>query len=249
MAQLYQVVFTGELKSGANAEQAARDFAAVFKVPEEKAWKLVLDRSPHVLKRDIDEANAARYRDILDEIGLEVRVEESGRPAHHADSGDAAIAYVNGNIAEYNRIVAEAMPKIQDRVDMIMGKLDDGKNFDDLMLQYSDDNSLKEEPYKTRGFRIGPYSSSFDLPEYLAALYTLKAEGEYTDPVTTYLGVYIIWCEEMLAGPVAYEEVKDRYRRKIINQRKEYTWSALGQEWIDEAKAAGTLKQYPDRLF
>jgi hypothetical protein len=92
MAQLYQVVFTGELKSGANAEQAARDFAAVFKVPEEQAWKLVLDRSPHVLKRDIDEANAARYRDILDEIGLEVRVEESGRPAHLADSGDAAAA-------------------------------------------------------------------------------------------------------------------------------------------------------------
>ena len=97
MAQLYQVVFTGELKSGANAEQAARDFAAVFKVPEEKAWKLVLDRSPHVLKRDIDEANAARYRDILDEIGLEVRVEESGRPAHHADSGDAAAAAPSHN--------------------------------------------------------------------------------------------------------------------------------------------------------
>lgn len=166
-----------------------------------------------------------------------------------ADSGDAAIAYVNGNIAKYNRIVAEAMPKIQDRVDMIMEKLDSGEDFDQLMIQYSDDSSLKEEPYLTRGFLIGPYSSSFDLPEYLSALFTLKAEGEYTDPVTTYLGVYIIKCEEMLAGPVAYEEVKDRYRRKIINQRKEYAWSALGQEWIDEAKTAGILEQYPERLL
>lgn len=165
-----------------------------------------------------------------------------------ADSGAAAIAYVNGNIAEYNRIVGEAVPKIQERVDMIMQKLNDGADFDDLMVRYSDDSSLNEEPYKTRGFLVGPYSTSFDLPEYLAALKTLEAEGEYTDPVTTYVGVYIIKCEEMLAGPVPYEEVKDRYKQKIIKQRKEYAWSALGQDWIDKAKAEGTLKQYPDRL-
>ncbi len=165
-----------------------------------------------------------------------------------ADSGAAAIAYVNGNIAEYNRIVDEAVPKIQERVDMIMQKLNSGADFDDLMVRYSDDSSLNEEPYLTRGFLIGPYSTSFDLPEYLAALETLEAVGEYTDPVTTYVGVYIIKCEEMLAGPVPYEEVKDRYKRKIIKQRKEYAWSALGQDWIDKATAEGTLKQYPDRL-
>ena len=165
-----------------------------------------------------------------------------------ADSGAAAIAYVNGNIAEYNRVVSEAMPKIQERVDMIMQKLNGGADFDDLMVRHSDDSSLNEEPYLTRGFLVGPYSTSFDVPEYLAALKTLEAEGEYTEPVTTFVGVYIIGCEEMLAGPVPYEEVKDRYKRKIIKQRKEYAWSALGQDWIDKATAEGTLKQYPDRL-
>jgi parvulin-like peptidyl-prolyl isomerase len=165
-----------------------------------------------------------------------------------ADSGAAAIAYVNGNIAEYNRVVGEAMPKIQERVDMIMQELNGGADFDDLMVEYSDDSSLNEEPYLTRGFLVGPYSTSFDLPEYLAALKTLEAEGEYTEPVTTYVGVYIIGCEEMLAGPVPYEEVKDRYKGKIIKQRKEYAWAALGQDWIDKAAAEGTLKQYPDRL-
>jgi len=164
-----------------------------------------------------------------------------------ADSGAAGVAYVNGDIDKYNGIVKEAAPKIQGRVDIIMQKLNDGGDFDDLMVQYSDDSSLKVEPYKTRGFLIGPYTS-FDLPEYLAALDTLKAAGEYTDPVTTYIGVYIIKCEKMLAGPVAYEEVKDQYKRKIINQRKAYAWSALGQDWIDKAKTDRTLKQYPDRL-
>ncbi len=36
MSAQYQVVFTGQLKPGTNGEQAARDFAAVFKVPDEK---------------------------------------------------------------------------------------------------------------------------------------------------------------------------------------------------------------------
>ena len=165
-----------------------------------------------------------------------------------ADSGAAGIAYVNGDIHKYNKIIEEAIPKIQGRVDMIMRKLNNGADFDDVMLQYSDDTMFQEEPYKSRGFLIGPYSSSFDLPEYLEALKSLEAEGEYTDPITTYLGVYIIGCEKMMAGPVAYEEVKDQYKRKIIDQRKDYTWSALGQEWIDEAKTDGTLKQYPERL-
>lgn len=75
MPDLYQVVFTGALASTVAQEQVVRDFAAVFKVPEEKAWRLVLSNSEHVLKKDIDRANAERYRQLLEEIGLVVRVE------------------------------------------------------------------------------------------------------------------------------------------------------------------------------
>lgn len=94
MAMLYQVVYTGALQPHVNAEQAARDFAAIFKVPDEKAWKLVLGKRAHVLKREVDEANANRYRDILEEIGLDVRVEPSGTPLDRAaaDAADAADA-------------------------------------------------------------------------------------------------------------------------------------------------------------
>ena len=80
MGGLYQVVFTGELQPHVSAEQAARDFAAVFKVPEQKATKLVFGRSEHVLKKEVDEANAQRYREVLEEIGLKVRVEPAGPP-------------------------------------------------------------------------------------------------------------------------------------------------------------------------
>jgi uncharacterized membrane protein len=85
MNNLYRVVFTGRLRTGIPAEQAARDFASVFKVPEEKAWKLVLDGNEHVLKKEVDQGNAERYMQILEEIGLEIRIDPldpSAAPAH-----------------------------------------------------------------------------------------------------------------------------------------------------------------------
>jgi uncharacterized membrane protein len=89
MNRLFQVVFTGQLLPGVNPEQAARDFAAVFKIPEEKAWRLILDQHEHVLKREVNEANADRYREVLEEVGLLVRVEPAGTPLEGEPSGDA----------------------------------------------------------------------------------------------------------------------------------------------------------------
>ncbi len=78
MANLYRVVFTGRLQAGIDPKQAVSDFASVFKVPLERASELVLDGKEHVLKREVDDANARRYREILEDIGLEIRIE----PAH-----------------------------------------------------------------------------------------------------------------------------------------------------------------------
>lgn len=92
MSAFHQVVFTGRLKPGVNAEQAARDFAAVFKLPEEKAWRLILDGGEHVLKREVDDSNAERYREVLEEIGLEVRVEPAGTPLGGGEPAAEALA-------------------------------------------------------------------------------------------------------------------------------------------------------------
>ena len=80
MTNLYRVVFTGRLRKGFSAEQAARDFASVFKVSEEKAWKLVLDGREHVLKKEVDQVNSERYMQILEEIGLEIRIDPVDSP-------------------------------------------------------------------------------------------------------------------------------------------------------------------------
>lgn len=118
MGMLYQVVYTGALQPQASAEQTVRDFAAIFKVAEDKARELLLGGGARVLKQEIDQANAARYREILEEIGLEVRVEPSGTPVDpHAASpsiassaSGSAGAFSGATSAEPGRHGAEPPP-------------------------------------------------------------------------------------------------------------------------------------------
>jgi uncharacterized membrane protein len=78
MGALYQILFTGQLKPGIDPEEALQEFATVFKVPDDKARQLVLGGQERVLKKEVDEANAERYRALLDDLGLVVRVEPIG---------------------------------------------------------------------------------------------------------------------------------------------------------------------------
>lgn len=163
------------------------------------------------------------------------------------DRGTAAIAYVNGNIGEYNKVIADAMPSIQPKIDEILGKLEAGEDFTNIMKQHSDDESLNVEPYVTNGFLIGPYTS-YDLTEYLDAIKTLTTEGEYTEPIMTYMGAYIIQCVKLMGGSVPYDDVKNNLKQTMIKQRKAYKWSTLGQNWIDNAINNKSLKTYEERL-
>ncbi|EIC22041.1 BPSS1780 family membrane protein [Thiorhodovibrio frisius] len=84
MSKLCTVVFTGQLQPGSDPEQAAKKFASVFKVPEDKARRLIRDGQEKALKKDVDPAAAAHYREILDEIGLITRIDTgagSGTPS------------------------------------------------------------------------------------------------------------------------------------------------------------------------
>lgn len=82
MSKLCTVVFTGQLIPGTDPEQAAQKFAAVFKVPEDKARQLIRDGKEKALKKDVDPTAAAHYRDVLTEIGFATRIDSpDGAPS------------------------------------------------------------------------------------------------------------------------------------------------------------------------
>ncbi len=160
--------------------------------------------------------------------------------------GAAAIAYANGDMTEYNRIIDEALPSIQPKIDEVLAKLEAGEDFTALIDEYNDDTSVDIEPYRSEGFAEGPYSTNIDIPGYIDALTKLTAPGQYTT-INTFYGCYIIRCEKLLEGAVPYEDVKDSFTTSLEAQNKDVEWSTVTQGWIDEAKNAGTLKLYTDR--
>ena len=68
-AGTFRVVVSGKTLAGTSAEQAVANFAAMFRVPVERAQSLIGRRA--VVKRDVDERTAASYVAALQKSGLE----------------------------------------------------------------------------------------------------------------------------------------------------------------------------------
>lgn len=77
--QRYRIVFKGELKGRIEAEEVVERLVSTFRLPEARARFLVLEGSRRVIKRDLDQRYAERYRAALEKIGMVVKVEPMGR--------------------------------------------------------------------------------------------------------------------------------------------------------------------------
>jgi hypothetical protein len=75
MDQRYRILFTGQLQSGADVEEVVERLVVTFKIPAAQARLLVRDGNRHLIKKDLDEADAQRYRAVLEKAGMIVQVE------------------------------------------------------------------------------------------------------------------------------------------------------------------------------
>lgn len=72
-AQRFDIVFCGETRDGF-APDAVRDaFGRLFKLPVERIAPLFSGK-PCVIKKDLSEADAAKYREVLNRVGAEVEL-------------------------------------------------------------------------------------------------------------------------------------------------------------------------------
>jgi hypothetical protein len=70
----YNIVFAGELAPGTERAEARRRIQVLFKLSDEAAERLFGDR-PVTIKRGVDSASVARYRDAFREAGAFIRAE------------------------------------------------------------------------------------------------------------------------------------------------------------------------------
>jgi predicted Zn-ribbon and HTH transcriptional regulator len=88
MSTLYKIIFTGQLQTGIDPEQAVRDFATTFKVSHEKASQLIQTERETVLKSDIEFDNAKRYQKVLEDLGLCVEIKPANQHASSKETNN-----------------------------------------------------------------------------------------------------------------------------------------------------------------
>ena len=161
-------------------------------------------------------------------------------------ASEAYQAYYYDETEEYEAATAKGMAALQPTLDEIMAKLEEGEDFEALMEQYNEDPDMKNEPTKTQGVIVGPYSS-IDIPGYSEAIEVLKQPGDYTQPFATPIGAYIVRCEKLLAGTVPLEDVYDQIHSSLLTERSESKWIQITQEWVEAATTNGSLKIHANR--
>lgn len=77
-ASTFSVVISGKLKEGFDPEKIKAAFAALLKVPPEKAAALM--RREWVLKKNLDQQTATKYKTRLESIGLIIGLKEHAPP-------------------------------------------------------------------------------------------------------------------------------------------------------------------------
>jgi hypothetical protein len=101
----FDIQFAGELVAGADPDATRERLGELFKLPPEALDRL-FDGQPHILKRDLDQATAVRFRDAFGESGAILRLipiaarPESAVPDQAAPEAARSSPPVEGTVAD-----------------------------------------------------------------------------------------------------------------------------------------------------
>ncbi|MCB0754360.1 MAG: peptidylprolyl isomerase [Flavobacteriales bacterium] len=81
----------------------------------------------------------------------------------------------------------EQIKEAKTKIDEVKGLLDSGKNFEDLAKKYSEDRGSAD-----KGGALPTFGTGRMVPEFEAAAFGLKEDGDYSEPVLTEYGWHIV---------------------------------------------------------
>jgi peptidyl-prolyl cis-trans isomerase SurA len=99
--------------------------------------------------------------------------------------------------------------KIKQRIDSVYQKLKAGEKWEDLVKKYSDDKGSA-----AKGGVLPKFGVNRMVPEFIDAIYKLRKEGDYSEPVKTPYGWHIIKLVER-KSPGTFDEEKSDLKQKV----------------------------------
>lgn len=106
--------------------------------------------------------------------------------------------------------------KIKNLIFEIYDQLKNGRHWDELCKEYSEDTNTKNAGGKLRPFGVGALAS---IPEFEATAFSLQKPGDVSDPFQSSIGWHIIRLEKKIPMP-AYAEVEASLKKRVARDER-----------------------------
>ena len=182
--QLFEVAFSGQISEGANPDEVKARVGKMFNADETKLAQLFSGRRV-VIKKNIDQATAAKYKTALNRAGAECEVSPMGgeapaeKPAAAAPAAAAAAPATAPSMDYETRDHGEVEPPPQtDPLGITGDDIEDlAATIAPVGSEMQDDYQAPEEPeIDLAGLEVAPVGSDLD---------TSKKEPDPPPPDTT----------------------------------------------------------------
>lgn len=176
-------------------------------------------------------------------IDLNARLEEAQEP-EAAEDGEEPAETEEPVTAEMVEAARQAILDSQkDTIDEIMGKLENGAAFQDLIAEYGTDPGMQDEDTLKNGYMIHKDSINYDAA-FTAAAAALEKVGDYSEPVVSRFGIHILYyLRDIPGGTVEMsEEELAQVKKDIEDEWLNLAISELVDQWIAEADIVWTAE-------
>ncbi|MDA8083919.1 MAG: peptidylprolyl isomerase [Nitrospiraceae bacterium] len=216
--------------SDAEVEQSIRDFISTRKISYREFEKTITDKGMTVeeYKKWLKENIIVLSKMIYSEIDSTIRITDKEVADYYSRNRGLFVATPEELTVGAVIMAMSENPSAEEITDMkmkslrIVADLRKGASFEKMVSEYSDDKS------REHGGIIGVFKPGQLVPDLEKALSTLRP-GEYSNPVWTRQGVYILRLVRRV--PAAYlpaRTVQDAIRRTLTNEKK----GSAYKQWV-----------------
>ncbi len=196
------------------------------------------------LRSELDALNDDDAEDTEDAEDAEPT--EAPRTAEEIQADiDEAEKNLEGLKADAEKAEADCLASVQDKLDEIYEKINDGEDFGALIEEYGEDPGMQNEPTKTRGYYVSSASTTWDQ-HFTDGAMALENVGDVSEkPVISSSGVHIIRYEsDVTPGAVALEDIHDALYDQTLEEKKSEHFDSELDAWVEALKPVYTIENF-----
>ncbi len=133
----------------------------------------------------------------------------------------------------------KAFDAILGKAEAALERVKGGEDFDSLIEELGEDDGMKTEPNKSRGYLVCEGMTQYE-EEFQSAAMALASVGDVSDLVKTSYGYHILqYAQDVEAGTIELtDEQKEDIRSELLKTKQEAAYEAAVTQWVSEAKVS-----------